>query len=181
MGRVGGKRRPVGALRRPKKKGGAKRHKKGAKRRKPQGPFLCYILHNICCNKVYTGQTNNWSRRIRQHNGEIKGGARYTTRNGKGCWRPMFHILGFQLLKHALQFEYSLKKRGPRVRGPSGRVRKLEYVLAKCSYPPNIKVHCFISKTQYLKWAKLDAATFDTHRKKQGVEFCFLPKGPLSK
>jgi predicted GIY-YIG superfamily endonuclease len=31
--------------------------------------------------------TNNMSRRIRQHNGEIKGGARYTTNNkGTGQW-----------------------------------------------------------------------------------------------
>jgi predicted GIY-YIG superfamily endonuclease len=39
----------------------------------------CYILYNRCSNKTYVGYTNNPKRRIRQHNGELSGGARYTT------------------------------------------------------------------------------------------------------
>jgi predicted GIY-YIG superfamily endonuclease len=38
----------------------------------------CYILFNDVNNKTYVGYTTNLQRRIRQHNGEIKGGAKYT-------------------------------------------------------------------------------------------------------
>lgn len=42
-------------------------------------PNFCYILYNDKNKKTYNGYTNNLERRIRQHNCEIKGGARYTT------------------------------------------------------------------------------------------------------
>lgn len=40
----------------------------------------CYILHNSINNKTYNGYTVDLKRRLRQHNSEIKGGAKYTTR-----------------------------------------------------------------------------------------------------
>ena len=42
--------------------------------------YIVYVLKNNYNNYTYVGITNNPERRIRQHNGEIKGGARYTTR-----------------------------------------------------------------------------------------------------
>jgi len=49
--------------------------------------YIIYILvHNIS-NKTYVGITNNPIRRLRQHNCEIKGGAKYTTNNkNEGVW-----------------------------------------------------------------------------------------------
>ena len=45
---------------------------------------FCYVLKNTKgnskSNAVYVGYTNRPDRRIRQHNGEISGGAKYTTR-----------------------------------------------------------------------------------------------------
>jgi hypothetical protein len=41
---------------------------------------ICYILTNDSDDRTYNGYTNNPKRRLRQHNGEIKGGARYTSR-----------------------------------------------------------------------------------------------------
>ena len=41
--------------------------------------YMCYILKSTnprYHNRTYTGITNNSIRRLRQHNGEIKGGAR---------------------------------------------------------------------------------------------------------
>ena len=47
--------------------------------------FLVYLLRNE--NKSYIGYTNDFKRRLRQHNGEIKGGAKYTNSfKGNGEW-----------------------------------------------------------------------------------------------
>jgi len=43
--------------------------------------YCVYILTHTEHNKTYCGITNNLKRRLRQHNNEIKGGARYTTTN----------------------------------------------------------------------------------------------------
>ena len=40
--------------------------------------FIVYLLINTSNKYTYLGITNNSARRIRAHNGEIKGGARYT-------------------------------------------------------------------------------------------------------
>jgi putative endonuclease len=49
--------------------------------------YVIYILTNTINNKTYIGITNNPIRRLRQHNGELVGGAKYTTNNkGLGAW-----------------------------------------------------------------------------------------------
>lgn len=49
--------------------------------------YIIYILTNTEHNKTYVGITNNPIRRLRQHNGELVGGAKYTTSNkGNGAW-----------------------------------------------------------------------------------------------
>lgn len=49
--------------------------------------WLLYLLENSENKRTYLGVTNNIKRRIRQHNGEIKGGARATTAlKGNGEW-----------------------------------------------------------------------------------------------
>ena len=40
-----------------------------------------YLIFNQNC--TYIGATNNLKQRIRKHNGEIKGGAKYTTKKVK--------------------------------------------------------------------------------------------------
>lgn len=158
--------------------------------KKIQGPFICYALQHTTSNKSYTGQTNNFQRRIRQHNGEIKGGARYT-RHKTGKFVPIFHVRGFETLRSVLQFEIAMKKRkvpasfGKKryTRGPSGRVRQLEYLLSLGrlnaeSHSPfaanGIHVHCFIPKDEYLKWAGITWQQFQERRRVQGVPFEFL-------
>ena len=41
--------------------------------------YNLYLLTHTTHNKTYLGITNNLQRRIRQHNCEIKGGAKYTS------------------------------------------------------------------------------------------------------
>ena len=49
--------------------------------------YIVYLLRHTTSNCTYVGITNHPERRLRMHNGEIQGGARYTTmRKGKGEW-----------------------------------------------------------------------------------------------
>jgi len=49
--------------------------------------YLVYLLVNTSNNCTYIGSTNNLLRRLRQHNGELVGGAKYTKAMKKdGIW-----------------------------------------------------------------------------------------------
>lgn len=50
--------------------------------------YVVYVLINTESNKTYVGITNKPERRIRQHNGDLVGGAKYTKINkGDGQWQ----------------------------------------------------------------------------------------------
>jgi predicted GIY-YIG superfamily endonuclease len=55
--------------------------------------YIIYLLVNSTNNCTYVGITNNPERRIKQHNGLLKGGAKYTT-SKKGEWNYYAFILG---------------------------------------------------------------------------------------
>jgi predicted GIY-YIG superfamily endonuclease len=49
--------------------------------------YIIYLLYNNSNTCTYVGITNNKNRRIRQHNGELVGGAKYTKmKKGIGKW-----------------------------------------------------------------------------------------------
>jgi len=73
--------------------------------------------------KTYVGKTNNLRRRLRQHNGIIKGGAKAT--RGKGPWRIVWYVRGFISERHVLQFEWRLHNPPTRRFGIIGRTRCL--------------------------------------------------------
>jgi len=79
--------------------------------------YLVYVLVNTSHNKTYVGITNKPERRIRQHNGEIVGGAKYTTGfKGEGEWK--FYGFIRNLDKHtALSLEKKIKIRSKKVSG----------------------------------------------------------------
>jgi len=57
--------------------------------------YIVYLIINKSNNCTYIGITNNPERRIRQHNGELKGGAKYTSsKKGNGIWEYYGFILG---------------------------------------------------------------------------------------
>lgn len=68
----------------------------------------CYILKSPA-NKTYVGYTVNPHRRLRQHNQELKGGAKYTKKNGNGDWEMFALIGGFPDAQNAMQCEWRLK------------------------------------------------------------------------
>lgn len=70
-------------------------------------PWSCYCLISQS-GSTYIGSTIDIDRRLRQHNGELSGGARATSR-GSG-WTRVCHVVGFPDESAALQFEWRWKK-----------------------------------------------------------------------
>jgi predicted GIY-YIG superfamily endonuclease len=112
----------------------------------------CYILKNNdpkYKNRTYNGYTNNPKQRIRQHNQEICGGAKYTkkfgqrsnlltlrtNKSGDKNWQMYVLISGFPTKQNALQCEWKIKhpdnkrKRSKKYNSPAGRVIGLNEVL----------------------------------------------------
>jgi putative endonuclease len=82
--------------------------------------YLVYLLK--CNNCTYIGMTNDFFHRWRQHIGDLKGGAKYTTRKGKD-WYPILIIDGFKTMKEAMQCEWKLKHN----RNYRGSYKRVEY------------------------------------------------------
>lgn len=86
-----------------------------------------YIIENAGC--TYAGVSPDPVRRLRQHNGEIKGGAKYTTGKGFG-WEHICLVSGFKDKIQAMQFEWAVKHVAPRnAGGLQMRIKKLYTVL----------------------------------------------------
>lgn len=92
--------------------------------------YKCYVLLSVDGRKTYVGITNNMKRRLRQHNGEICGGAKYTGKPDSRPWSVAFTITGFRTKIEALQFEWAFHHtKGPS--GLKGRTVKLHTLLRK--------------------------------------------------
>jgi predicted GIY-YIG superfamily endonuclease len=96
---------------------------------KEEPPWIFYIIQNGPF--TYAGVSPYPVQRLRKHNGEIKGGAKYTTSKGPG-WKHICLVSGFQNKIQALQFEWAVKHHPPRnVGGIESRLKKLKEVMAK--------------------------------------------------
>lgn len=100
--------------------------------------FYCYLLknnHDQHKNRTYNGFTVNPKKRLRQHNQEIKGGARYTKKYGNKTWEVYCLITGFPDKINALQCEWKIKHpvrkkvRPSKYNSPEGRIKGLNKVL----------------------------------------------------
>lgn len=69
-----------------------------------------YCLESLDGRATYVGATVDLDRRLRQHNGELAGGAAATTARGAGAWRRAFYVSGFPDWQACLQFEWRLKQ-----------------------------------------------------------------------
>ena len=78
-------------------------------------------------NATYVGATINLEKRLRQHRGEIKGGAKATTRKIKEgkTWERVCYVSGFPTWQSALQFEWRWKHLSRRISNKSPLERRL--------------------------------------------------------
>ena len=100
--------------------------------------WYCYILRNKLeqfKHNTYNGSTNNPVRRLRQHNEEIKGGAKATHGKG-GAWEICAMLSGFPDHINALSCEWRMKcpagrpgKRESKYQGVKGRISSLNEIL----------------------------------------------------
>jgi predicted GIY-YIG superfamily endonuclease len=101
--------------------------------------WYCYILRNKLPqykNLTYNGSTNDPVRRLRQHNEEISGGARFTHGKG-GAWEIYALMSGFPDHINTLSCEWRIKhpsgkpgKREKKHCGVLGRIEGLNEVLS---------------------------------------------------
>jgi len=91
--------------------------------------WIFYIIQNRDC--TYAGVSPDPIKRLRKHNSEISGGAKYTTSKGPG-WKHICLVSGFQTKIQAMQFEWAVKHVPPRnTGGIIHRLIKLFTVLNK--------------------------------------------------
>lgn len=101
-------------------------------------PWAFYIIQNNKC--TYAGVSPDPFRRLRQHNGEIVGGAKYTTSKGPG-WTHVCIITGFKTKIQVLQFEWAVKHEPPRGAGGfTNRIKKLFSVCNKDKWTSNAPI-----------------------------------------
>ena len=98
--------------------------------------FYNYILYNDIDNSTYNGFTSDLDRRLRQHNGELVGGAGGTRRH-RGSWKILAFVTSPQFTRStAMSFEWHVryptgrKPRPKEFNGPNGRLKGLELVMA---------------------------------------------------
>ena len=91
--------------------------------------YCVYLLINTSNKYTYLGITNNSIRRIRQHNGIIKGGARYTgSKKGDGEWK--YYLKIHNLTKsEALSMERTAKNLRRRAKGNTPLEKRLDVLL----------------------------------------------------
>lgn len=112
----------------------------------------CYIIYNDK-KKTYNGYTIDFTRRIKQHSGILKGGAKYTA--NKGPWKYLLQIECPEFDKHtALSLEWHIKhptnkKRYiPKYASPLGRIESMALVLANPKFS-NYKMRIRVSSEYY--------------------------------
>ena len=99
---------------------------------KAEDEWVFYIVHNKGC--TYAGVSPDPVKRLRKHNGEINGGAKYTLSKGPG-WEHVCLISGFKTKIQALQFEWASKHVPPRdAGGLINRIKKLYILLNKAQW-----------------------------------------------
>ena len=116
-----------------------------------------YILISTVSNRTYVGYAKDPFKRLRQHNGEITGGAK-RTRKGRP-WQLVLWVTGFPYEKTALQFEFCIQhtKRYRRTNSIPNKIWIMKQLLGQeqiCSTAPansELKLAVFFTDISYWK------------------------------
>jgi len=105
--------------------------------------FIVYLLKNTHSQYTYLGITNNSVRRIRQHNGIIKGGAKYTRmKKQNGTW--IYHLKTSNLTKReSLSIERTAKNLRHRAKGKTPLDKRLDVLLPLTEKYPHCKINYY--------------------------------------
>jgi predicted GIY-YIG superfamily endonuclease len=140
--------------------------------------YHTYLLHSANPknpHSVYVGFTVHPKRRLRQHNGEIKGGAWRTHRRGRP-WAMVVVVSGFPNKVLALQFEwawqhpgrsrllrkYPVAKKLAKRRGPRAKLETLSLLLTTAPFKQyGLRVHTMNDKIHSTLRTFLDAMAHD--------------------
>ena len=98
--------------------------------------LCCYLLTSG--NRTYIGYTVDVTRRLRQHNGELKGGAKYT--HGR-IWKLAAKVTGFNTKREAMSFEWHWKHK---TRGLKQRIERVRHMVN--TQKPNRTITLFPSE-----------------------------------
>jgi len=99
--------------------------------------YIVYLLKNTDNNRTYLGVTNNPIRRLKQHNGILKGGAKYThSFKQNGEWVYHLHIINLTK-SEALSLERTAKNKRKGGKGTSSIEKRLYILLPLLSNYPN--------------------------------------------
>ena len=105
--------------------------------------YIVYVLYHTIHNRTYLGITNHKERRIRQHNGELKGGAKYTTAfKGEGEWKYYVHISNLTK-SEALSLERTAKNLRRRAKGSTPLEKRLFILLPLVERYPQAEIEYF--------------------------------------
>ena len=115
-------------------------------------------------NRAYIGATVDPPKRLRQHNGEIAGGAA-RTRN-RGPWHFECVISGFRTWKEALQYEWAAKYYSRACRGVCARRKALEALKARERWTSNSPLACEVPLSMEYKPSAygMPPATYPVHQ-----------------
>lgn len=105
--------------------------------------YVCYLLASETSSKTYVGITKCITKRLRQHNGECSGGAKYT--NQGRPWRVYGYVEGFGEDKsYVLKFEWRWKYMSRKEKGETieRRIKAVQKLLeAPSKYIKDENVH----------------------------------------
>jgi predicted GIY-YIG superfamily endonuclease len=88
--------------------------------------WTVYLLLNTSNNKTYVGITNNIDKRIKQHNGILKGGAKFTRAfKGDGEWILLTSINNLNKIR-ASKMEYQIKNSKTIIKNGNSVERRLK-------------------------------------------------------
>lgn len=117
--------------------------------------FFCYLLHSGN-TKTYIGATVDPDRRLRQHNGELVGGARRTS----GLqWKRALYVGGFPDWTAALQFEWAWKYHGRQGQDRRGLCGKIRALLALLNTPKSTRTAVPFALWTYPPWVHMEEGT----------------------